>query len=181
MAQLRHASPVEQFIKRVLFMNNQAKTLYYQSMNCPFGTVHIYANDTHLKALLFKPWRAVKSEELSNSSNLVLENTKQQLEEYFANNRTEFDLPIKSDGTDFQQTVWKTLTQIPFGETWNYGQLAKQIGNKNASRAVGAANGKNPISIIVPCHRVIGANGTLTGYAGGLEAKEWLLKHEGVL
>lgn len=156
-------------------------TIFYQQMICPFGTVHLYATEHHLKALLFKPWQAVAKDQLHNTSNQILEATKQQLEEYFEGQRTTFDLPIESDGTEFQQKVWKTLMTIPFGETWNYGQLATAIGNKNASRAVGAANGKNPISIIVPCHRVIGANGTLTGYAGGLEAKEWLLKHEGVL
>jgi methylated-DNA-[protein]-cysteine S-methyltransferase len=150
-------------------------------MSCPFGTVHLYATEQHLKALLFKPWQAVAKDKLQNANNPILEKTKKQLEQYFAGQRTAFDLPINSEGTEFQQTVWKTLTTIPYGETWNYGELASAIGNKNASRAVGAANGKNPISIIVPCHRVIGANGTLTGYAGGLKAKEWLLKHEGVL
>lgn len=156
-------------------------TIYYQQMTCPFGTVHLYASEHHLKALLFKPWQAVEPNELNHSTNSVLEKTKAQLREYFAGQRQTFDIPLGSNGTDFQKTVWQTLLKIPFGETWNYGELATAIGNKNASRAVGAANGKNPISIIVPCHRVIGANGTLTGYAGGLKAKEWLLKHEGVL
>ena len=155
--------------------------IYYQQMSCPFGKVHLYATEKHLKALLFKPWPAAVKDKLQNATNPILEKTKKQLEQYFAGQRTTFDLPINSVGTEFQQRVWKTLMEIPFGETWNYGQLALAIGNKNASRAVGAANGKNPISIIVPCHRVIGANGALTGYAGGLKAKEWLLKHEGVL
>ncbi len=156
-------------------------TMYYQQMNCPFGTVHLYATDEHLKALLFKPWQKVEASTVIKQSNEVLNLTKIQLQEYFQGKRQTFDIPLESDGTDFQHNVWNTLLKIPFGETWNYGQLAQAIGNKNASRAVGAANGKNPISIIVPCHRVIGANGTLTGYAGGLNAKEWLLKHEGVL
>ncbi|ACV27292.1 methylated-DNA--[protein]-cysteine S-methyltransferase [Kangiella koreensis] len=155
--------------------------IYYQQSSCPFGTVHIYANEHHLKAVLFKPWDKIATNDLINKSNDIVEQTRHQLQEYFQGKRQEFDLPLKADGTDFQQTVWQALCKIPFGETWNYGQLAQAIGNKNASRAVGAANGKNPISIIVPCHRVIGANGTLTGYAGGLTIKEWLLKHEGII
>lgn len=154
--------------------------LYYQKTQCPFGTVHIYADHQHLKAVLFSPWQKHQTN-LIEETNPVIEKAQQQLAEYFAGTRKEFELPIKASGTNFQQTVWQTLCKIPFGETWNYGQLATAIGNKNASRAVGAANGKNPISIIVPCHRVIGANGTLTGYAGGLTIKEWLLKHEGII
>jgi methylated-DNA-[protein]-cysteine S-methyltransferase len=102
-----------------------------------------------------------------------------QLKEYFAGTRSEFDLPLKMIGSEFQQQVWRELTKIPFGQTWSYGQLAKRIGNPNGSRAVGLANGRNPIAIIVPCHRVIGADGSLTGFGGGLERKEWLLTHEG--
>ena len=94
--------------------------------------------------------------------------------------RREFDLPLRLAGTDFQRRVWGGLTEIRYGETWSYGQLAKRIGNPKASRAVGLANGRNPISILVPCHRVIGADGSLTGYGGGLERKRWLLAHEGL-
>jgi methylated-DNA-[protein]-cysteine S-methyltransferase len=103
-----------------------------------------------------------------------------QLNEYFAGTRRDFDLPLRLQGTPFQQRVWKSLTEIPYGETWSYGELAKRIGNPNASRAVGLANGRNPISILVPCHRVIGADGSLTGYGGGLDRKRWLLAHEGI-
>ncbi len=103
-----------------------------------------------------------------------------QLREYFAGKRREFDLPMRLEGTEFQRRVWRTLREIRYGETWSYGQLAKRIGNPNASRAVGLANGRNPISILVPCHRVIGADGSLTGYGGGLERKRWLLAHEGL-
>ncbi len=103
-----------------------------------------------------------------------------QLKEYFAGKRREFELPLRMQGTDFQQRVWRELTEIPIGETWSYGQLAKRIGNPNASRAVGLANGRNPIAIIVPCHRVIGADGSLTGFGGGIERKQWLLTHEGL-
>jgi methylated-DNA-[protein]-cysteine S-methyltransferase len=88
-------------------------------------------------------------------------------------------LPLSAAGTDFQKQVWRELTRIPFGQTRSYGQLAKRLGNPNGSRAVGLANGRNPIAIIVPCHRVIGADGSLTGFGGGIERKEWLLSHEG--
>lgn len=104
---------------------------------------------------------------------------RRQLDEYFAGTRVEFDLPLAPEGTAFQQQVWDGLRRIPHGRTKTYGQLAAEIGNPKAMRAVGLANGRNPISIIVPCHRVIGANGTLTGYGGGLKAKAWLLEHEG--
>lgn len=108
----------------------------------------------------------------------MLVETARQLVEYFAGERKVFDLPLAPEGTGFQQLVWRALTTIPFGETRTYGQQATLIKRPSASRAVGAANGRNPIGIIVPCHRVIGANGTLTGYAGGLAMKQWLLEHE---
>jgi methylated-DNA-[protein]-cysteine S-methyltransferase len=102
-----------------------------------------------------------------------------QLGEYFDGVRREFDLPLRLEGTAFQRRVWAALLTIPYGETLSYGELAKRIDNPNASRAVGLANGRNPISILVPCHRVIGADGSLTGYGGGLDRKRWLLAHEG--
>jgi methylated-DNA-[protein]-cysteine S-methyltransferase len=105
---------------------------------------------------------------------------KRQLAEYFAGKRREFDLPLRLHGTAFQTRVWDELTQIPYGQTWSYGQLAARISKPSASRAVGLANGRNPISILVPCHRVIGADGSLTGYGGGLQRKQWLLAHEGL-
>ncbi len=101
-----------------------------------------------------------------------------QLDEYFAGERRAFDLPLAGVGTAFQQRVWAALLDIPYGETASYGKVAAAIGSLSASRAVGLANGRNPISIIVPCHRVIGADGSLTGYGGGLDAKRWLLAHE---
>jgi methylated-DNA-[protein]-cysteine S-methyltransferase len=104
-----------------------------------------------------------------------------QLDEYFAGGRRAFDLPLRLEGTAFQQRVWRELCEIPYGETWSYGQLAQRIGNPTGSRAVGLANGRNPVSILVPCHRVIGADGSLTGYGGGLERKRWLLAHEGAI
>lgn len=98
-----------------------------------------------------------------------------QLREYFAGHRTEFDLPLAPEGTEFQRSVWRRLQEIPYGETISYGELAKRVGNPKASRAVGAANGQNPIPIVIPCHRVIGSNGKLTGFGGGLPTKEALL------
>ncbi len=105
----------------------------------------------------------------------------EQLDAYFERKRTRFDLPLAPQGTPFQQRVWAALLEIPFGVTISYGELATRLGDAKASRAVGLANGRNPISIIVPCHRVIGANGNLTGYGGGLDRKEWLLRFEGAL
>ncbi len=104
--------------------------------------------------------------------------TAAQLEQYFAGELIQFKLPLKAVGTPFQQTVWDALTQIPYGKTWSYGELAQRIGKPKASRAVGAANGLNPIPIIIPCHRVIGSNGKLTGFGGGLDTKEFLLHLE---
>lgn len=104
-----------------------------------------------------------------------------QLQEYFDGTRRSFELPLALAGTPFQCRVWQALQEIPFGQTWSYGQLARRIGNPGASRAVGLANNRNPVSLIVPCHRVIGADGSLTGYGGGLERKSWLLDHEGAL
>ncbi len=101
-----------------------------------------------------------------------------QLAEYFAGKRRDFDVPLAASGTGFQQRVWRELAKIPYGETRSYGELARALGSPTASRAVGAANGKNPISILVPCHRVIAGSGALTGYAGGVAAKKWLLEHE---
>jgi len=112
----------------------------------------------------------------------VLQQTKQQLQGYFAGQRRQFDLPLNlATGTAFQQAVWQALLSIPFGATCSYGQVASRIGKPNAVRAVGAAVGRNPFTIIVPCHRVIGTNGSLTGYAGGLDRKTALLQQEGVL
>lgn len=102
----------------------------------------------------------------------------EQLREYFAGERTDFDMTLAASGTPFQHRVWEALCEIPFGVTWSYGELAAHIGQPTASRAVGLANGRNPIAVVVPCHRVIGVAGTLTGYAGGLERKRWLLDHE---
>jgi len=110
----------------------------------------------------------------------VIQKTIEQLEDYFSGNRKTFDVPISMVGTDFQQSVWKELMEIPFGETRSYLELSQQLGNPDAIRAVASANGANAISIIIPCHRIIGSNGSLVGYAGGLDAKKRLLRLEGV-
>lgn len=109
------------------------------------------------------------------------ESARTQLREYFEGNRNSFDLQIEADGSEFEQKVWAQLVDIPYGSTTNYGSIAKKIGDPKASQAVGAANGKNPIAVVVPCHRVVGSDNKLVGYAGGLDRKEWLLKHEGAL
>jgi len=118
---------------------------------------------------------------LEAPSSDVVEKAATQLREYFAGERGSFDLPLSPHGTEFQQRVWERLCAIPYGETWSYQDLAESLGDANAMRAVGAANGKNPIPIVIPCHRVIGKDGSLTGYAGGLEVKRYLLELEGVL
>ncbi len=113
-----------------------------------------------------------------NPASGILTDARQQLRAYFAGERTAFDVPLDPTGTPFQLRVWQELRRIPFGGLESYGELARRLGNPRAARAVGAANGRNPISIVVPCHRVIGGNGSLTGFGGGLERKRWLLAHE---
>lgn len=140
------------------------------------------ARDGKLNAILWEKERAnrVRLGELREANDsAVLLAAEQQLKEYFAGTRHQFELELDFTGTAFQKQVWQALLTIPFGETRSYSQIAQQIGNPKAVRAVGAANGRNPISIIAPCHRVIGASGGLTGFAGGLEAKQYLLALEG--
>ena len=141
----------------------------------PLGPLQAIADGDELVALHLPDWH---DEGLDMGTSKVLKATAKQLDEYFAGKRRDFDLELAPRGTGFQEMVWRALVKIPFGETWSYGELAKTIGRPSASRAVGAANGKNPIAIIVPCHRVIGADGSLTGYGGGLPTKKWLLAHE---
>jgi len=148
----------------------------------PVGELKLGANGSRLAAILWendKPNRVRLGPMSESPDNPVLMKTARQLEEYFAGTRNAFDLELDFAGTDFQKKVWTALLTIPFGETRTYSQIAEQIGHPSAVRAVGAANGRNPISIIAPCHRVIGASGKLTGFAGGLEAKERLLTLEG--
>lgn len=141
----------------------------------PIGVLRLYAHADELCELHLPDQPGSPATERSCA---VLDATAAQLDEYFAGRRQVFDVPLAPRGTGFQTIVWRALTAIPFGETRSYGELARSIGRPAASRAVGAANGRNPIAIIVPCHRVIGSNGDLTGYAGGLPIKRWLLAHE---
>lgn len=156
--------------------------LYRSCMPSPVGELTLVASDAGLVAVLWEnddPGRVPVRDLADGADHPVLERTQAQLGDYFAGRRTAFDLPLDFRGTDFQKSVWHALLTIPFGETRSYRQIAEAVGRPTASRAVGAANGRNPISIIAPCHRVVGANGTLTGFAGGLEAKAFLLKLEG--
>jgi methylated-DNA-[protein]-cysteine S-methyltransferase len=149
----------------------------------PVGRLLLCSDGVALTGLYMDvPGRAPRGLEqgVENASALPLREAARQLGEYFAGDRREFDLALRLEGTDFQRRVWKVLTEIPYGETWSYGQLAKRMDNPKGCRAVGMANGRNPISILVPCHRVIGAGGSLTGYGGGVERKRWLLAHEGL-
>ncbi|GAC1663856.1 MAG: methylated-DNA--[protein]-cysteine S-methyltransferase [Steroidobacteraceae bacterium] len=152
-------------------------------LESPIGPLMLTSDGTALTGLFMEPSRReLKTAEgwVEDLTIAPLAAAVQQLNEYFAGARRGFDLPLRFDGTAFQQRVWEELRKIPYGETWSYGQLARRIGNPGASRAVGLANGRNPISILAPCHRVIGADGSLTGYGGGLDRKRWLLAHEGL-
>ena len=156
-------------------------TYVYTYMPPPVGTLKLVASARGLAAILWEnddPNRVRLGAMEEHPSHPVLVEAQHQLTAYFSGNLTEFSLPLDFAGTEFQQQVWNALLTIPFGETRNYAQIAQQIGNPKAVRAVGAANGKNPISIVAPCHRVIGADGTLTGFAGGLAAKACLLEIE---
>lgn len=146
-------------------------TSYYSS---PLGRLKIQCSDEAVHAIVFM------NEELpvENDKHEMLRLCKGQLDDYFSGRRKAFDLPLQQTGTPFQQKVWDLLTQIPFGKTISYNDLSKQYGDLKAIRAVASANGKNNLAIIVPCHRVIGSNQSLTGYAGGLWRKKWLLEHE---
>ncbi|HAL66429.1 MAG TPA: cysteine methyltransferase [Pseudomonas sp.] len=154
----------------------------YTLMPSPVGTLTLVSQDQRLIAVLWEQEREnrVRLGPLQRDDRCpVLIETAHQLSEYFAGKRQRFDMALAFTGTAFQRQVWDALLSIPFGETRTYGQIAQQIGNPSAVRAVGAANGRNPISIIAPCHRVIGASGGLTGFAGGLAAKQLLLALEG--
>ena len=160
-------------------------THYRTTMPSPIGTLTIVANDDAVVAI---DWDGETAhEELLGDSEIVdvgaadhaaLAVAVEQLSEYFDGERLDFDIPLDASGTSFQHQAWEALVKIPFGETISYGEQAVMLGDKNKSRAVGAANGKNPIPIVVPCHRVVGSNGHLTGFAGGLNVKAWLLDHE---
>jgi methylated-DNA-[protein]-cysteine S-methyltransferase len=163
-------------------VNHDTHTTYaYKWMNSPVGRLKLVATGNALSGVLWAHERAGRvrlSTEVEDTAHPVLVEAERQFDEYFRMRRQAFALPLILAGTDFQRAVWNALLTIPFGETRTYEQIAKQIGRPTAMRAVGAANGRNPISIVVPCHRVIGATGELTGFAGGLDAKGFLLELE---
>jgi methylated-DNA-[protein]-cysteine S-methyltransferase len=152
------------------------KTEYWTDLRTPVGKLRLVADARGLNRVDF-------SDNIRPSAGIcvetkILQQAKRELNEYFRGDRTEFDVPLNPDGTAFQIAVWNELLKIPYGTTTTYGEIARNLGNPEAMRAVGAANGRNPIAIIIPCHRVIGTNGKLIGYGGGIDRKLWLLKHE---
>lgn len=154
---------------------------YFTRMDSPIGLLYIVATDKFLVGLTPKNgWDKLKKKfnNLVEKQNAILNQTKLELEEYFEKKRVDFDLPLSFDGTAFQKKAWKALLDIPYGQTISYAKQAENIGNPKAAIAIGGANGANPISIVVPCHRVIGKSGKLTGYASGLDIKEYLLNLE---
>ncbi len=153
------------------------------TMHTPVGVLTLVASERGVRAVMWPDERDGRvplgdTSGAGAAADGILVDAVRQLDEYFIGERTEFDLPLDPVGTDFQQQVWMVLRTIPYGATISYGEQATRLGDKNKSRAVGAANGRNPISIIVPCHRVVGSTGKLTGFAGGLGTKDWLLRHE---
>jgi methylated-DNA-[protein]-cysteine S-methyltransferase len=164
------------------------KSMRYVVTESPLGPLTVVADDAGLTGVFFErhrhdpgprdDWRPADDE---TAASRIVRETARQLGEYFAGTRRTFDLPLAPRGTAFQQRVWERLRAIPFGATASYVEIARALGDPKATRAVGAANGRNPISIVVPCHRVIGADGALTGFGGGIERKRWLLAHEGAL
>lgn len=148
---------------------------YVSYLESPIGYLRILSNGKAIKEIKFMDSDGPEDPDVHTES------ARTQLREYFEGLRDSFQLELEPEGTEFERSVWKELLEIPNGKTCSYGDIARGIGDAKASQAVGRANGKNPIAIVIPCHRVIGADKKLTGYAGGLERKEWLLKHEGAL
>jgi len=154
-------------------------TTYFSEMDSPVGCLLLQGDGQFLTGLhmpLHKWWDGLEADWERSDEAFAM--ARAQLAEYFAGERQEFDVPLRLVGTPYQQRVWQELQNIPFGQTITYAELARRVGQPTAARAVGHANSRNPVSIIVPCHRVIGVNGKLTGYAGGLDRKEWLLAWE---
>lgn len=156
--------------------------LYSTKHKTPVGQLTLIASDRGLRAILF-PNATLAGAGISvrprpNPGHPILRRTTTQLDEYFGGTRTRFDIPLDLEGTRFQLAAWRSLADIPFGATTTYGQQAAALGIPTAARAIGMANGANPVCIVLPCHRVIGANGSLTGFGGGLHVKRWLLDHE---
>jgi methylated-DNA-[protein]-cysteine S-methyltransferase len=168
-------------LKSMKTTKDKQTTYSYKTMKSPVGRLKLIASERGLAAILWEnddPKRVRLAPLVKDENHPVLLKAERQLNDYFAGKLKKFSLRFDFAGTEFQKKVWQALATIPFGETRSYGEIARQIGRPKAVRAVGGANGRNPISIIVPCHRVIGSNGKLTGFAGGLEAKAFLLKTE---
>ncbi|OON81734.1 methylated-DNA--[protein]-cysteine S-methyltransferase [Streptomyces tsukubensis] len=152
---------------------------HHTLLDSPYGELTLVATDGRLSGLYMSPHRHRPAQETFGERDATpFTEVTAQLRAYFAGELTTFDLPLHLEGTPFQRKVWELLTRIPYGETRSYGDLARELGNAGASRAVGLANGRNPVSVIVPCHRVVGADGSLTGYGGGVERKRALLAFE---
>ena len=162
-------------------MNTAATQHFRTTLDSPVGTLSLVATDDALVALVWRLQglsRIPVDEAVESPNHPILRESLRQLREYFAGSRRQFELPLEFRGTDYQRSVWSALLEIPYGETRTYGQIAEKLGNPTAVRAVGAANGRNPIAIVAPCHRVIGMSGDLTGFGGGLDAKAFLLSLE---
>jgi methylated-DNA-[protein]-cysteine S-methyltransferase len=164
-------------------------TTVYDVIASAVGPLLLTADDSGLTRVWFEKgsghepraeWRRVEDAAGSDAARIIAL-ARTQLDEYFAGRRTRFDLPLSPTGTPFQRRVWSALAEIPYGRTISYLELARTVGDARAVRAVGGANGKNPLPIVLPCHRVIGADGSLTGFGGGIERKRWLLEHEGAI
>ena len=158
-------------------------TEYFRStVKAPFGTLTVVASERGVRYCMFDNESHPKQLDglniIDDASHISIANAVKQVKEYLAGTRLEFDLPLDLHGTEFQQQAWRSLAQVPYGKTWSYAQQAASIGRPAATRAIGAANGRNPVAVILPCHRIIGANGALTGFGGGLPVKQWLLEHE---
>lgn len=152
----------------------------YKTLASPIGKITLVASDEALIALYVKDEEKPKKVgAVKNDQHKILLKAEAQLIEYFSGKRREFDLPLNPEGTEFQNRAWRALSKIPYGEVWSYGKQADYLKNPKGQRAVGGANGKNPIPVIIPCHRVIGSTGKLTGFAGGMDMKVFLLKLEG--
>ncbi len=154
------------------------KTTYYDTIQSPIGDLMLVSDGKALTGLYMNNEKHAARRAMAIRDKKMLKHPREQLQAYLAGELREFGLALAAEGTPFQQRVWRALCDIPYGETISYGELARRIGQPKAARAVGLANGQNPISIVVPCHRVIGADGSLTGYGGGLARKRWLLAHE---
>ena len=154
----------------------ESTLVYTDYLESPLGLVEFKASEKGISQVIF----CGDQKKIANT-NKITDYCKAQLKEYFAGQRKVFDMPLDAKGTDFQQAVWACLLKIPFGKTLSYLDIAKLVDRPKGSQAVGGANGRNPISIIVPCHRVVGSKGSLTGYAGGIARKLWLLEHEGII